>query len=249
MNRIGAQLYTVRQLLTSEGAIASVLREIKEIGYDSVQLYGGPDVMEPCAGAAKAVGLDIVGALTNLNTCKSFEGEILGICSTYGIPDIGISAGFAEFREPEPYIAQVNAFAKKVAAAGFTFSYHNHGAEFIRLDDGKTAMDHFLEGFDPETVAFMPDTYWLHDGGCDVRHFLERTKNRVKILHLKDLKRTPEGHTYAEVGSGNLYFAGIVKTALENGVTDFVVEQDICAASPIESLRKSFACVKDLLEG
>ena len=46
MNRIGAQLFTVRELLTSERATASVLGEIKKIGYDSVQLYGGPDVMD-----------------------------------------------------------------------------------------------------------------------------------------------------------------------------------------------------------
>ena len=70
MNRIGAQLYTVRELLTSERATASVLGEIKKIGYDSVQLYGGPDVMERCAKAARAADLDIVGTLSNLTTCQ-----------------------------------------------------------------------------------------------------------------------------------------------------------------------------------
>ena len=248
MNRIGAQLYTVRELLTSERATASVLGEIKKIGYDSVQLYGGPDVMERCAKAARAADLDIVGTLSNLTTCQTFEGEIFAICKAYSIPDIGISARLAEFQQPADYIARVNAFAQKVTAAGFTFSYHNHGAEFIRLTDGKRAMDHFLEAFDSDTVCYMPDTYWLHDGGCDVRHFLEQTKNRVKILHLKDLNRTPEGHTFAEVGSGNLYFAGIIKIALESGITNFVVEQDICDTNPIESLQKSFVYVKGLLE-
>ena len=42
------------------------------------------------------------------------------------------------------------------------------------------------EGFETETVNFMPDTYWLQDGGYDVRYFLEKARNRVRILHLKD---------------------------------------------------------------
>lgn len=247
MKNIGAQLYTVRDFLTTDAEIERTLGQIKAIGYTSVQFFGGPELVESCARAAKKVGLAIVGVLADLNTCKNSEKELFAVCREYGISDIGISAGFLEFQQPEAYIAEVNAFAKKAVAAGFTFSYHNHGAEFIRLEDGKTAMAHFLEAFDPQ-VDFMPDTYWLHDGGYDVRRFLEQTKNRVKILHLKDMKRTPEGHIFTEVGNGNLYFEGILKIATDNGITNFVVEQDICEGDPFESLKKSFAYVKSLLE-
>ena len=249
MKNIGAQLYTVRDFLTTDAEIARTLGEIKEIGYTSVQAFGDTKLLESCARAAKKVGLDIVGILADLPTCKNCEKELFDICREYNISDIGVSAGFTDFQKPEPYISEVNAFAKKAVTAGFTFSYHNHGAEFIRLDDGKTAMEHFLEEFDPEVVDFMPDTYWLHDGGYDVRRFLEQTKNRVKILHLKDLKRTMDGHIFTEVGSGNLYFEGILKIAVDNGVTNFVVEQDICEGNPMDSLKKSFAYVKGLLEG
>lgn len=249
MKNIGAQLYTVRDFLTTDADIERTLREIKEIGYTSVQFFGGPDLIESCGKAAKKVGLDIVGVLADLPTCKNCENELFQICREYDIPDIGISAFITEFRQMDTFVKEVNTFAKKAAAAGFTFSYHNHGLEFVRLDDGKTAMEHFLEEFDPEVVDFMPDTYWLHDGGYDVRRFLEQTKNRVKILHMKDLKRTMDGHIFTEVGSGNLYFEGILKIAVDNGVTNFVVEQDICEGNPMDSLKKSFAYVKGLLEG
>jgi sugar phosphate isomerase/epimerase len=109
-------------------------------------------------------------------------------------------------------------------------------------------MDRFIKEFDAETVDFMPDTYWLHDGGYDVRHFLEQTNGRVKILHLKDMKRTEDGHTFAELGNGNLYFEGIINTALNCDITNFIVEQDICEGDAIESLKQSYKFIKSLLE-
>ena len=109
-------------------------------------------------------------------------------------------------------------------------------------------MKFFLEGFDPQTVSFMPNTYWIHDGGYDVRRFLEETQGRVKILHLKDMKRTESGHTFTEVGNGNLYMSGIIKTALEKGIRELVVEQDICEADSVDSLKSSYQTIKKILE-
>ncbi|MBQ8893951.1 MAG: sugar phosphate isomerase/epimerase [Clostridia bacterium] len=248
MRKIGAQLYTVRKTLATNEDIKHTLRAIKEIGYDSVQLFGAPYLLEACAHSAQETGLEIVGVLVDLNTCEAHERELFQICSKYHISDIGISSRFSECQDTDTYIARVNAFAAKAKNAGFTFSYHNHGHEFIRLDCGETAMDRFLKEFHAETVDFMPDTYWLHDGAYDVRYFLEQTKGRVKILHLKDMKRTEQGHTFAEIGIGNLYFKGIVKAAYACGIKHFVVEQDSCESNPIDSLRKSYKYIKTLLE-
>lgn len=248
MANIGAQLYTVRKLLTTDYKIESTFAEIKRIGYQSVQLYGSIELIEKHTKFAKTIGLDVVGVLADLETCEKNERKLFEICNQYGISDIGISSRFSEFNNMDMYVARVNAFAKKAKNSGFSFSYHNHAHEFIRLADGKTAMDRFIKEFDAETVDFMPDTYWLHDGGYDVRHFLEQTNGRVKILHLKDMKRTEDGHTFAELGNGNLYFEGIINTALNCDITNFIVEQDICEGDTIESLKQSHKFIKSLLE-
>lgn len=245
----GVQLYTARELLEEEGAACRTLDRIRKIGYRQVQLFGSVELIEKHAGLAGAVGLEIIGVLTSLKSCRGKEEALFEVCRKYQIPDIGISSGMDDCARPEDYIKEVNAFAGRVRAAGFSFSYHNHGHEFIKGAAGKTAMELFLEGFDKKNVDFMPDTYWLHDGGCDVRHFLEKTKNRVSILHLKDLKRTAEGHTYAQVGEGNLYFEGIFETALACGIRHFVVEQDICEGDPLECLETSYQNIKAITEG
>ena len=246
MKYIGAQLYTVREKLTSSDEIKATLAAIKNIGYDSVQLFGSIDLASSHAKAAKEEGLTILGVLTDLSECESKSKEWFDLCKEYNIKDIGVSSNFSECQDTKAYIKRVNMFATEANDKGFTFSYHNHDHEFIKLDSGEIPMFSFLEGFETETVNFMPDTYWLHDGGYDVRYFLEQTEGRVKILHLKDMKRTEEGHTFAEIGNGNLYFEGIIKTAHDCGIKHFVVEQDVCEGDPIESLRQSYKYIKGL---
>lgn len=109
-------------------------------------------------------------------------------------------------------------------------------------------MELFIEGFDSETVDFMPDTYWIQNGGADIRHIIEKLRGRVKIIHLKDMKRTPGGQTFAEIGYGNLYFEGIIETALDCGIKQFVVEQDECDGNPIDSLKKSIEYLNSIKE-
>lgn len=246
MKNIGVQLYTVRGLLTSPEETLKTLKAIKEIGYDSVQLYGSVELLENCSKCAAEAGLNVIGVLINLNICEKCEEKLFEVCKKYGISDIGVSTNFDECKELDTYIPRLNAFGKKARNAGFTFSYHNHGHEFIKLDCGETSMNRLLR--ETEAVDFMPDTYWLCDGGYDVRYFLEQTKGRVKILHLKDMKRIYGGHTFAEVGNGNLYFEGIVKTAIECGVENFVVEQDVCEGDPLISIKQSFEHIKNILE-
>jgi sugar phosphate isomerase/epimerase len=223
------------------------LSDIKKIGYDTVQLFGDMELVERCAKSASEQGLEISGILTDLDICQNNRQKLFELCKKYGIFDVGISSVLKECRDIEAYVSRINAFAKETSNAGLTFSYHNHGHEFIKLDDGKSSMEHFFNEFD-KTVFFMPDTYWIHDGGCDVRHFLDKTRSRVRILHLKDMKRIETGHTFTEVGNGNLYMKGIIKTALDSGIENFVVEQDICEKAPIESLKTSYKNIKDILE-
>ena len=244
---IGAQLYTVHSRLATKADIQITMQEIKTIGYETVQLYGEMDFMESCTRYAQQAGLRIVGVLADMNFCETNEQELFDFCTTHSIPDVGISSAFSEYQDPDRYIARVHRFAEKARAAGLTFSYHNHGHEFIRLSDGTVGMKHFLEKFDPLLVDFMPDTYWLQDGGYDIRYFLEQTNGRVKLLHLKDWKRLELSHTFAEIGNGNLCFKEILKTAAKCGVEHYIVEQDECPDDPIESLRISYQFLKTLL--
>lgn len=246
--KIGVQLYTVREFVTTSEDTKRTFQIIKDIGYDSVQLFGPVSMSEDFAKIAKETGLESLGVLTSIGDCEANAEEWFALCGKYHIKDIGISALVAEYQDVDAYIKRVNAFAEKAAKAGFTFSYHNHSHEFIKRDSGDVPMVRFLKEFDHETVKFMPDTYWIQHGGYDVRYFLEQTRDRVSILHLKDMIRTETGHTFAEIGQGNMYFEGIIETARACGIESFVVEQDVCQQNPIDSVKQSYENLKALLE-
>jgi sugar phosphate isomerase/epimerase len=130
-------------------------------------------------------------------------------------------------------------FADFAYKHGYKLSYHNHSHEFIRYENGKTAFEMLAEGLDKEKVAFVLDTYWVQHGGADVRYWIEKLKGRIEVLHLKDMKCTETRTTFAEVGQGNLWWDGIIKTAEECGVRHFVVEQDKWDKDSLECIRIS----------
>ncbi|MBE6691386.1 MAG: sugar phosphate isomerase/epimerase [Ruminococcaceae bacterium] len=244
---IGLQIYTVRQLIADPQGCESTLRRVKEMGYECVQLAGDIDTIERAAAACAALQLPVVGILGSMRLCRESKARWLAAARLCGAADIGISSAADSAEKAAALIPEANAFAAEVIAKGFSFSYHNHSNEFIRTENGKTVMELLLEGFDPR-IRLMPDTYWLQHGGMDVRDFIERHAERIRILHLKDMKRTAEGPTFAELGVGNLNLPGILHIASELGITELIVEQDKCDGNPLTSAEISCKYLKNLLK-
>lgn len=237
---LGIQLYTVRQKMTDRENAYDTLIKLKGMGYECVQLASSVENMMMTAEICKEIGLAVVGLLVNIDMCEQDGDKLFDIARICGAKDIGISSGMKSVTEAYDVIFRANAFAKRAKENGFTFSYHNHSNEFIRGENGKTLIEMLIEGFDSEYVYFMPDTYWIQHGGADVRAFLEGLNGRVKILHLKDMKRTVDCPTYAEIGVGNINFAGIVGVAEKIGVEHYIVEQDKCDIDSLLSAQMSY---------
>lgn len=243
---LGIQIYTVRSLTETAIGADRAVKALKDIGYETLQLAGSLEVMENCAAAAKKYGVNVIGILTGVPTLKDDFDRIINLARECGCRDIGISGNAKNEAEANELVKSANELARRINAEGFSFSYHNHSHEYIRTECGKTVMDILLEGF--SGVELMPDTYWLQHGGADVRDFIETHGEKVKILHVKDMKRTPDGVTFAEVGYGNLNMRGIIKSAKAVGIKDFIVEQDLCDGDPIESARVSYENLKKFME-
>ena len=242
---IGLQLYTVRHLTKDTPSCEQTIARIAEMGYECVQLAGDIDTVERTATCSAAAGLPVIGILGSMRLCRESKERWLAAARLCGAADIGISSSIRTAEEAAALIPEVNAFANEVIAAGFTFSYHNHSNEFIRTENGKTVMELLLDGFDPR-IRLMPDTYWLQHGGVDVRDFIEKHADRIRILHLKDMKRTAEGPTFAELGVGNINFPGILQLARDCGIHEFIVEQDQCDGDPLHSAEISLSHYKSL---
>lgn len=245
MYHIGLQTYTIRDKMGTPEQCCETLRAVRGMGYDFVQLFGRFPRIEQEANACREIGIPVVGAVITMDMCETEPDRLLSLFKTYGMTDISVSSSVKTEAETLAFIAGANAFAKRVAAEGLTFSYHNHSTEFVRTECGKTVMELMLEGFS-EDVTYMPDTYWIQDGGYDVRRFLEQTAGRYKHIHLKDMQKTETGRTFAPLGEGNLYMPGIIQTALDGGAETFIVEQDMCQEDQMLCAGRSIAYLRSL---
>jgi len=238
--KLGVQLFTIREFMKTEEQIAESFAKLKAIGYTVAQTAGCAIPYEQFGALAKANGIEICGTHDNYeHMCKETEAA-MAEHRLLGTTNMGIGGHHSQTAEDcAAFIAEANALAAKIAPHGFKFTYHNHSHEFLRFENGKSEMEMLVEGLDAKNTSFVLDTYWLQHGGADVRYWIEKLAGRVDILHLKDMARGPEGPMITEIGHGNLWWDGILKTAEETGVKYYVVEEDTCPGDPFESLKYS----------
>ena len=242
LTKLGVQLYTIRECMTTEEDIKVSFEKLKKLGYDEIQTAGCKIPYARFGELAREAGLTIVGTHDNFDLMYTDPTQAMDNHDLLGTKIMGIGGFFKQTAEDyRDFIARANTVAANIRARGFKFTYHNHSHEFFKLD-GKLIMDMLIEGLDPTNTGFVLDTYWVQHGGGDVRHWIEKLAGRIDILHLKDMAKSSDNNPpqyITEVGSGNLYWQGIIETALRTGVRSFVVEQDSCPGDPFDSLRMS----------
>lgn len=247
--QIAAQLYTLREQLKTEADIAATLKKVRELGYEAVQVSGlGPidpkELKRICDGEGLAVCAthESPKALTE-NTAAVAEKLALWNCRQTAYPYLAEAA-----RSEEGYkqlAKDLTAAGKKLAAAGITLSYHNHGFEFERYGE-RIGLEILYEESDPKFLKAEIDTYWVQYGGGDPAAWCRRMKGRMPLVHLKDMTVVENKPTFAEVGAGNLNWPAILDACREAGTRWYIVEQDLCRGDPLDSLRLSLENLKKM---
>ncbi|MNC41164.1 Xylose isomerase-like TIM barrel [compost metagenome] len=113
--------------------------------------------------------------------------------------------------------------------------------------DGVTGLEVLLQEADPEAFGFELDLYWVQAGGGSPVDWIHRVKDRMKVVHLKDMAVVSRKAEFAEIGQGNMNYPAIIEACRETGVEWFVVEQDVCRRDPFESLEISLKYLHTLL--
>ena len=130
----------------------------------------------------------------------------------------------------------MNAIVKVLNAEGLIPLYHNHYQEFTVTYDGVSVMDILLREVD-HSMKMKLDVGWVYVGGVDPVEYLEKIKERVGLVHIKDFteqikprylvnadKTTDFG--FVSVGAGVLDLPAILQKALDIGQEWAIVEQD-----------------------
>ena len=246
---LAAQMHTVREFTKTAADIAETMKKVKGLGYDAVQISGlGP--IEP--GALKTIvdgeGLTICSTHTGFDRLRDETRTVIdehrlwdcGYLSVGSMPPAYREAGGEGYKR---FAAEASEVARKLAADGLIFSYHNHSFEFERFD-GRTGLNILFEESDPEVFQFEIDTYWVQHGGADPAAWIRKTKGRADVIHVKDMAIVGNEQFFAEVGEGNLNWPAILDACREAGARWYIVEQDRCERDPFESLGISLKNLK-----
>ena len=241
--KLGAQLYTLRNYLQTEQDIRRSLKQVAEMGYETVQVSGIPS-MDPhlLRSLCDEAGLPIVITHNPPDRILNDTDKLIEEHKIYGSEYIGLGGMPDKYRHAHwlKYFAEdFREAATKMRDAGMKFMYHNHHFEFSKID-GRTLMEILLEGMEPELMGITVDTYWLQAAGCDVVEWLDILKDRIDCVHLKDMQVIGLESQYAAIGEGNMNFPAILKKLEELGTTKhLLVEQDTTIGSPFDALKQS----------
>ena len=248
---IGAQLYTVREVLPRMPA--ETLHAIEAIGYREIEAtYIGLDRLWPFIQTTqlKAVSVHLDNTLINRGKEDDLARAVDRVkkwgfaYAVFPYLPPAERGGLEKFRA---LTDKLNRAAERCRAAGLGFCYHNHAFEFEPLE-GTTGFEVMTERLDKNLCGFELDCFWASVAGHDPADLLRKLSGRVPLVHLKDkapgtpllFKESVDRTAFKEVGNGTLDWPAVLRAAASAGVQHYFVEQDETPGDPVNSLRQSF---------
>jgi sugar phosphate isomerase/epimerase len=242
IDRIGLQLYTVRELMKQDfdGTIAGVAK----IGYKEVEFAGyfGKTPKEAKA-VIDANGLTSPSAHHPIDALESKLPEILEGAHVIGQKFIVCPYLDAKARTADGYkhLAEVcNRAGEATQKAGIQLCYHNHSFEFEKVDgiEGKP-FDYLLAQTNPKLVKIEMDLCWMAVAGQDPVAYFNKHPGRFPLVHAKDWTNEGTGSRDYEgavghpvsghmtnVGSGTIDWKKIFAQSGKAGIQHYFVEND-----------------------
>ena len=270
---VGIQVYGLRDLLeNTPEQFPAVMKQVKELGYDGVELAGlyGLDPTFIRDTLAE-IGLTPLSAHVPLADMTADIEKVIADYQLIGVDYLVVPYLPEEYRHLTPgypvVIEEMKKIGAAVKAAGMKLLYHNHNFEFVRLEDGTFGFDDIYRQVPADLLMVEPDTCWIKVAGQDPVEYIHKYGSRCEVIHLKDFVK--EGNPqnlykligietekkeedtgffeFRPVGFGQMLWEPILNASLEAGAKWVVVEQDEhYDLPPMECARRSREYLKIL---
>jgi sugar phosphate isomerase/epimerase len=266
INKYGIQLWTVKEQMAQDAK--ATIKEIASFGYKQIESFGGESGifwgMKPAEFKAfiDEQGLQAIGSHCNseYSVNIALQDEFKKLCEdAAGVgmkyltnPFPGPIATYDEWMKVAEGLNRQGEICKQF---GLKTGYHNHHLEFIKVSDGQIPYKLLLDNTDKDLVDFEMDIYWVVKAKEDPIKWLNDYPGRYKLCHVKDLHKseriteienteTLDGDfwphsTSCEIGTGQIDFDTILPVAKQNGVEEFIVEQErFDNSTPLQAAQK-----------
>lgn len=218
MEKFSFQLFSSRNYPPLE----DVFSKLKANGYAYAEGFGGVygDADEAAAKDLKAkldaAGLAMPTGHFSIEALENDPAKVIAFAKTVGMEIIVCPYLMPDQRPTDAagwkaFGARLQKAAAPYKAAGFGFGWHNHDFEFHALPDGSIPMDLIFEG-GPD-LGWEADIAWIVRGGADPFAWIEKYKDRVLCIHVKDIAPAGENADeggWADVGHGTVSWAKLM---------------------------------------
>jgi len=235
--RVGLELYSLRKELDRN--VAAALGLARQMGFEEVEvaMLHGLRAGE-FASALKAAGMkatSMAASYEDLQTKLELVKERADAFSAKWVVLAWIPhSGEFTVEIAKRVAAELSVWGKSLAKSGMRLAYHPHGYEF-RPEAGGSAFDVMLQETDLETVFFEVDTFWVEVAGQNCARLIGRLGKRVRMLHLKDLRKGVKTGAFTgaaadedsvALGDGMIDWRATLAAARKAGVEKYFIEDE-----------------------
>jgi len=246
--RIGLELYSVRGELSRD--LPNTLKTVAGFGYEVVEFYSPYFKWTPAYAKDVRAQLDDLG-MRCYSTHNGFESFTPGDNIAHAIELNQILGARIIVLASAPRTNGVDgwkALCEKLSAAteqlkphGLSAGYHNHQAEWAKLENGQRILE-VIAANTPKEFVLQLDVGTCEEAGADPVAWVKANPGRIKVMHLKDW--APASHP-GEKGYRVLFGEGItpwkelIATAESvGGVEFFLIEQEGSRYSEFETAKR-----------
>lgn len=182
--------------------------------------------------------------------------------STQGMLDRPVQEGkyVMNDEEWELLASGLNRLGKIAKDKGMVLTYHHHMGTVVQTEE---EIDRFMEMVDPELVYLLFDSGHLSFAGIDPEKVLKKYVDRVRHVHLKDIRRSVVEQsrkekwsflkgvrqgTFTVPGDGDVDFAPLFRILEDADYQGWIVveaEQDPAKANPLEYAIKARSYIRE----
>ncbi len=225
---VGVQLYMLRQAMRADPE--RTLARIAELGYTEIEWWGNwGRTPQQLRATLDASGLRAPAAHIDPRDLQPDRLDaLLDAAAAMGHATVIVAWMAPAQRDSaeawQRTAALLSHAGHEAAKRGMRTGYHNHDFEFQRFG-GRVGLEILMTETDPAVVDIELDCFWAFKAGHDPIALLERHRDRITMLHLKDSDGTPQ-HAQREVGRGVIDWPRLLTVALGGRVTNVFVEMD-----------------------
>jgi sugar phosphate isomerase/epimerase len=235
---LGIQLWSVREYIPKD--VPGTLKKVHDWGFREVELagtYGRTPAQ--FRQELDSAGIHASSMHVDFNRLRDSTSAAIADAKALGVEYIGTAwlpheGAFTE-EMAHRFASDFNRIGQAAKAEGLTFFYHTHGYEFQPTTNGTIPFDVLMKESDPDAVKYEMDVFWVTRPGQDPVALLKKYPNRWIALHVKDMKKGTPTNDFSggapataevPVGTGQIDYPAVLRTAQENGVKKFYIEDE-----------------------